>query len=109
MSRQTGDILSAAYDQRILIWDAATLEQKLSSGRGRALWERSFNWSPDGTLCSRGRSTARCSTWDAASGECTSELVRQPPGGNACFNEAAVLNDREVALVSDDGRVRLGA
>ena len=50
VSPVTGDILSAAYDQRILIWDAADLRQKLQLESRLGTWERSFNWSPDGRI-----------------------------------------------------------
>ena len=46
----TGDILSAAYDQKIEIWDAETLERKTTLENLPTKWERSFNWSPDGRL-----------------------------------------------------------
>ena len=54
VSPATGDILSAAYDQRIVIWDALDLRKKLQLESRLGTWERSFNWSPDGRLCAGG-------------------------------------------------------
>ena len=45
-----------------LIWDAASLRQKLRLESRLATWERSFNWSPDGRRSWRARSTAPCSS-----------------------------------------------
>ena len=47
-SPTTGDILSAAYDQRICVWEADTLQLKTELERVPSTWERSLNWSSDG-------------------------------------------------------------
>ena len=53
-SPANGDILSAAYDQKIIIWEANGFSRKVDLERKATTWERSFNWSPDGqTLLSR--------------------------------------------------------
>ena len=54
VSPLTGDILSAAYDQRIMIWDAFDLRKKHQLESRLSTWERSFNWSWDGHLCPGG-------------------------------------------------------
>ena len=54
------------------------------------------------------RSTARSLTWDSDTGECAAEIGTEAGArGNACFNEVAVAEDGDIALVSDDGVVRL--
>ncbi len=108
VSPRTGDILSAAYDQRVIVWDAASLTQRVELEARPSLWERSFNWSPDGGQILAGTFDGTVVTWDAETGECAAEIgVDAGPRGNACFNEVAVAADGDVALVSDDGVVRL--
>lgn len=45
----TGYILSAAYDQHLLIWDPDTLDLVAELGRPPGVWERSLSWGRDGT------------------------------------------------------------
>jgi WD40 repeat protein len=101
-----GDILSAAYDQRILIWDAADLRRKLRLESRPTTWERSFNWSPDGASVLAGTFDGTVLEWDARSGYCRQEVGTD--GGNACLNEVSADDRGEIVAVSDDGRIRLG-
>jgi toxoflavin biosynthesis protein ToxC len=106
VSPVTGDILSAAYDQRILVWDAADLHKKLRLEARLGTWERSFNWSPDGASVLAGTFDGTVLEWDANTGRCLREVGGK--GGNACLNEVSADDRGEVVVVSDDGRVRLG-
>lgn len=109
VSPANGDILSAAYDQKILIWDAGSFQQKQQLEARSGLWERSFNWSPDGASVVAGTFDGTVLTWDASSGECIAEIgLEGDQLGNACFNDVASLGNDQLAVVSDDGRVRTG-
>ena len=104
VSPRTGDILSAAYDQRVIVWDAASLTQRVELEARPSLWERSFNWSPDGGQILAGTFDGTVVTWDSDTGECVAEIGAEAGArGNACFNEVAVAEDGDIALVSDDG------
>jgi WD40 repeat protein len=108
VSRANGDILSCAYDQRIRVWNAESFEPKLELEAHPALWERSFAWAPDGRTVLAGTFDGAVLQWDAASGRLLSKCGGSPgDDGNACFNEASVAPDGTVALVADDGLVRL--
>jgi WD40 repeat protein len=109
VSPATGDILSAAYDQQILIWDHSTFAQKQKLASHPTLWERSFNWSVDGQKIVAGTFDGTVLVWNALSGECIHELGEnsQTPG-NPCFNDLASKNDQQLVMVSDDGFVRVG-
>lgn len=108
VSPRTGDILSAAYDQKLRVWDANDLTERLRLEDRPAVWERSFNWSPDGSLILAGTFDGTVLVWDASTGECLDEIgAGLDVRGNACFNEVAIAGPREIALVADDGRVRL--
>src|SRR5262249_2126561 len=73
-----------------------------------SLWERSFNWSPDGTQILAGTFDGTVLAWDAETGESEAEIGADAgPRGNPCFNEVAVAEDGDIVLVSDDGAVRL--
>ena len=110
VSPRTGDILSAAYDQKVIVWGASTLERLVELEARPSLWERSFNWSPDGTQILAGTFDGTVLAWDAQTGECEAEIGAEAgPRGNPCFNEVAVADDGEVVLVSDDGLVRLAS
>jgi WD40 repeat protein len=109
VSPTTGDILSAAYDQRIIIWDCRTLARKVTLARRPATWERSLTWSPDGLQIVAGTFDGTVLLWDATSGEFEREIGRVgPEPGNPCFNDIAVAGDGRILTVSDDGFVRLG-
>lgn len=106
-SPATGDILSAAYDQRIRIWDAGSLEAKVELQKAPITWERSLNWSPDGRTILAGTFDGTVLVWDADSGRLISELgAGGETPGNACFNEASA-GSGVLAVVSDDGYIRM--
>ena len=113
-SPANGDILSAAYDQQIRVWDANTLTLKNSLEHQAGTWERSFNWSPDGARVYAGTFDGTVLQWDCENGRCEEEYGGQPDPdntstpGNACFNDVALTGDDGIALVSDDGCVRIG-
>ena len=108
VSPGNGDIRSCAYDQKIRIWDATTFAAKVALDSHAATWERSFGWSPDGKSIMAGTFDGTVVQWDAASGRIVSEVGGDPADqGNACFNEASGAPDGSVALVADDGLVRL--
>jgi WD40 repeat protein len=107
VSPVTGDILSAAYDQNIFIWDANSFAQKQKLASHAALWERSFNWTDDGRQIIAGTFDGTVLLWDAQSGKCLTELGGGSQG-NACFNDIASQGDGHIVLVSDDGLVRVG-
>ncbi len=113
VATDSGHILSAAYDQRILIWatDKATGELQLIKQLASrpALWERSFNWSADGQRVIAGTFDGTVLVWDATSGACQEEIgADSQVKGNACFNDIAAQTDTHVVLVSDDGKIRVG-
>src|SRR5215218_746607 len=110
VSPLTGDILSAAYDQKIIVWDAASLERRVELEARPGLWERSFNWTPDGRQILAGTFDGTVLAWDAETGECEAEIGADAgPRGNPCFNEVAAADDGDVVVVSDDGLVRLAS
>lgn len=106
-SPTNGDILSAAYDQEIHVWDAQRLERRLSLEHRRTTWERSFNWTADGSRILAGTFDGTVLLWDAASGACLDEIGHRDRG-NPCLNDVAAGRDGRIATVSDDGIVRLG-
>lgn len=104
-----GQFLSAAYDQKIIVWDRATLEQQIVLENFRSKWERSFTWSRDGSRIFAGTFDGTVIEWDAATGAWLRELgTGDGEKGNACFNRVAGSRDGVVAAVSDDGYVRIG-
>jgi WD40 repeat protein len=108
VSPTNGDILSCAYDQRIRVWDARTFTEKVELEPYTAKWERSFGWSSDGRSILAGTFDGTVVQWNAASGRIVNRVGDTPTdAGNACFNEASGTPDGTVALVADDGRVRL--
>ena len=107
VSPRNGDILSAAYDQRVLVWRAEDLGLRVELEGHPGLWERSFNWTPDGAGVLAGTFDGTVLHWDTATGERLAELGGDGPRGNACFNEVATAGEEEIALVADDGVVRL--
>ncbi len=108
ISPVTGDILSAAYDQRILIWDAKNFELKLTLDSHNATWERSFNWTPDGSQILAGTFDGTVLCWDAVSGQRISEIGDQSIAvGNACINDISANDQGMAAMVADDGYIRM--
>jgi len=107
-SPATGDILSAAYDQRICIWDAQTLRLRTELQPAAATWERSLNWAPDGRSVLAGTFDGTVLVWAPETGCRTAHLGNDGgERGNACFNEASAGRDGELVAVSDDGYIRL--
>jgi WD40 repeat protein len=107
-SPANGDILSAAYDQRIRIWDAHTLEPKIELARVPSTWERSLNWAPDGASILAGTFDGTVLVWDAETGRLSKHVGDlESAAGNACFNEASATPAGDLAVVSDDGYIRL--
>ncbi|MCA9185321.1 MAG: WD40 repeat domain-containing protein, partial [Planctomycetales bacterium] len=106
-SPANGDILSAAYDQKIIVWDAVTFAKKVELQRKPTTWERSFNWAPDGNQILAGTFDGTVLVWDATTGRCLDE-VGDRETGNVCLNDVAANRAGEIAIVSDDGYVRLG-
>jgi WD40 repeat protein len=106
-SPATGDILSAAYDQRILVWEAQSLELKTELQKVPVTWERSLNWAADGRSILAGTFDGTALEWNAATGRLIAELGGGDSApGNACFNEASA-GANVVAVVSDDGYIRM--
>ena len=103
----TGALLSAAYDQRILISNPDTFALEVELERRPATWERSFNWSPDGRTILAGTFEGTVLEWDAGSGRLLRETVADG-NGNACLNDVSANSRGDVVTVSDDGVVRLG-
>ena len=65
VSPASGDILSAAYDQRIIIWDSKTFAQRVALEKRPSTWERSLTWSPDGKQILGGTFDGTILLWDA--------------------------------------------
>lgn len=108
VSPVTGDILSAAYDQKLRIWDAGTLDLKVELAAVPSTWERSLNWTPDGEYIVGGTFEGTVLLWHATSGRLLSRSGDdRVPTGNACFNEAASMGNGDLVVVSDDGFLRL--
>ncbi|MBL8659787.1 MAG: WD40 repeat domain-containing protein [Rhodospirillales bacterium] len=108
VSPVNGDILSAAYDQKVLIWSADRFDLKVSLERHPATWERSFNWSPDGTGIMAGTFDGTVLLWDAETGRRCAEIgCRAAAAGNACLNDVSANGAGDMVVVSDDGHVRM--
>lgn len=107
ISPVTGDILSAAYDQRIRVFAAADGRSKAELQSRPAVWERSFNWLPDGSTIVAGGFDGTVYIWDSATGRFLEELGDKE-SGNPCLNEVSANEHGEFVTVSDDGFVRLG-
>jgi WD40 repeat protein len=107
VSPVTGDILSAAYDQRILVWDANDMTPKLTLEFRSSIWERSFNWTSDGKRILAGTFDGTVLVWDANTGQCLGE-VGERGNGNACFNDVSGTDAGDILSVSDDGLIRMG-
>lgn len=109
VSPATGDILSAAYDQRLIVWDAETMQEKLALEKVQSTWERSLTWSPDGRRILGGTFDGTVLVWDAVTGKLEHEFGdQQQEPGNACLNDVGASDQGDIALVSDDGFVRIG-
>lgn len=102
----SGAFLSAAYDQRIILWDGATLEPALELENASHRWERSFSFSPDGHSVYAGTFDGTVVVWDAKTGKRVAELSSDGEG-NPCFNRVAAQPDGQVVAVSDDGWIRM--
>ncbi|UXI70098.1 WD40 repeat domain-containing protein [Tahibacter amnicola] len=106
-SPRDGSILSAAYDQQIRVWDGNDFAPRLSLENRASKWERSFNWSQDGTHIVAGTFDGTVLVWQSDTGQCLRELGAHP-GGNACLNDVAGDGHGAIAVVGDDGLVRVG-
>ncbi|MDP5274846.1 WD40 repeat domain-containing protein [Chengkuizengella axinellae] len=108
ISPETGDILSAAYDQNIIIWNSDDFTSKVALENIPTKWERSLVWSQDGKNVLAGTFDGTVLVWEAQSGQFIKEIGdNQYEVGNVCFNEIAISNQK-MALVSDDGFIRMG-
>ena len=86
VSPVSGDIMSAAYDQKILIWDAVELTEKVRLESHPSLWERSFNWSGDGERILAGTFDGTVVEWEAENRQVSRRNRRNGTGaGNACL------------------------
>jgi WD40 repeat protein len=104
-----GRLLSAGYDQRVIIWNMDSQVPQVILDPHSACWERSLNWTFDGSGVVAGTFDGTVVQWDAQSGAQIVELGAHPAGpDHICWNEAAAAEDGTIALVSDDGRVRAG-
>ena len=103
-----GDILSAAYDQKIIIWCGETFSHKLTLDNVKHKWERSFSFSFDGSHIYAGTFDGTLLIWNAKTGELQGEAGSDGEG-NACFNRVAATNKGAVVTVADDGWIRLAA
>lgn len=104
-----GQILSAAYDQKIIVWDRTSLEQRVVLEGLPSKWERSFSWSGDARRIFAGTFDGTVAEWDAVTGALLREIgAGDPVKGNACFNRVSGSRAGIVAAVSDDGYVRIG-
>ena len=110
VSPATGDILSAAYDQRLRIWDAETYEPKAELEKHPATWERSLNFTPDGRRILAGTFDGTMVMWNAMTGEKLAEIGADAEGkpGNACLNDISANAAGDLVAVADDGYLRLG-
>jgi len=107
VSPLTGDILSAGYDQRILVWDAVSFDFKLELENHTATWERSLNWAPDGDSILAGTFDGTILRWTARDGRLVAEITGDAiPASNACMNDVSALLNGVTATVSDDGYIR---
>ncbi len=107
VSPVTGDILSAAYDQRIRVWSARDFASIAELDSLPSVWERSLNWSPDGTQVVAGTFDGTVAVWIAADGSRVHPPTSTAEKGNCCFNEVSADSAGGAALVSDDGLIRL--
>ena len=58
-----GEILSAAYDQRLLLWEPETFTLVAELVRPPGVWERSISWTPDGRSVLAGTFDGTVVTW----------------------------------------------
>jgi WD40 repeat protein len=107
ISPANGDILSVAYDQRACVWRAEDFQAKLSLESHNAIWERSFNWSTDGSRLVAGTFDGTVLVWDAGSGVRLHE-IGDAGRGNCCLNDVAATDSGDIVAVADDGVLRLG-
>lgn len=104
-----GAILSAAYDQAIHLWSGSDFQHRLRLEARPRQWERSFNWSSDGTHVVAGTFDGTVLVWRADDGAFVTELgASQGTPGNDCFNDIAAVDDQSFATVNDAGHLRIG-
>ena len=107
ISPANGDVLSVAYDQRACVWRAEDLQAKLNLEPHNGIWERSFNWSPDGSRLVAGTFDGTVVVWNARSGDRLHE-IGDAGRGNSCLNDVAATDSGDIVAVADDGVLRLG-
>lgn len=102
---RTGALLTAAYDQRAVVWDPETWRPRVELEPHAARWERSFCWGEASILA--GTFDGTVLEWETRTGRRLREVGETAPRrGNPCFNRIAAEPDGRVALVSDDGLLR---
>jgi WD40 repeat protein len=106
VSPATGDIVSAGYDRRLLIWRATDLTLLSTLAGTASTWERSLTWSPDGGRILAGTFDGTVQEWDVVSGRLIGE-VGDRSETNVCINQSSVTQNGEAVTVSDDGYVRM--
>jgi len=108
VSPVTGDILSAAYDQRILLWNARHFELMGELQQRTGTWERSLNWTPGGESIVAGTFDGTIRRWSSSTGVCEPDIGSATQGtGNACLNDVYCGPYGNCAVVADDGIIRL--
>jgi toxoflavin biosynthesis protein ToxC len=100
-----GHVLSAAYDQRIIIWSGSNFKKLLELDNVKHKWERSFSFSADGERVFAGTFDGTLLEWDVSTGHFLREIGADGHG-NACFNRVSASADGAVVAVADDGIVR---
>lgn len=109
VSPKNGDILSAGYDQQILVWSYLDYALVKSLENHTSKWERSLTWSSNGLNILGGTFDGTVVIWNALEGNIEKEIGKSETDlGNPCINEVEVLNDKVVS-VSDDGIIRISS
>lgn len=99
----SGDILTAAYDRRYIVWDADDLTASLELESMASVWERSLSWTPNGRQIVGGTFDGTVVGWEADTGHKSFEIGSRE--GNACLDDVGVIGGLAVT-VADDGEVR---
>ena len=105
-SPRTGRILSAGYDQRILLWSGSDMKLIGELYRPSGVWERSITFTGDGRHALAGTFEGNVVRWHLESIPAHPETIGRGVG-NPCFNDVATCGG-SFAAVSDDGLIRFG-